>query len=296
MAMTETPGTGRGMYVGILGLDGSGKTTVAHGLTDRLTEHGYESEFVRWRDIAAELDRVDFPHLTLRQLLVETWRTRYGGATDESSLRVQHGPRLYEDFTLAKLEQAGSAYPVDVRRSGVLASALLEFVADMLIQAEFFNASVARGRIVVTDSYGYKNIIKVLRVANEIPSDDISKDLIARVSDFISDAYSSHFMQPDIGVFLRVTPEECYKRVTAQRGGVGPVEDMGFAGRTGRSSFLELQSALLAEYEQMAADWGWHVLDVDGATPAEVLDAVNDIVVADVRAARRADGPPPAGV
>ncbi|MFJ2778094.1 dTMP kinase [Kitasatospora sp. NPDC087315] len=294
--MRDATGTGRGRYVGILGLDGSGKTTVAHGLTERLENQGHESEFVRWRDIAARLDRVEFPHLTLRQLLVETWRTRYGGATDESSLRVQHGPPLYEDFTLARLEQAGSAYPVDVHRSGVMASALLEFVADMLIQAEFFNASVARGRVVVTDSYGYKNIMKVLRVANAIPSDDISKDLIARVSTFISDAYSSHFMQPDIGVFLRVTPEECYKRVTAQRGGVGPVEDMGFAGRAGRSSFLELQGALLVEYEQMAAKWGWHVLDVDEASPAEVLDAVNDIVVAELREARRTDGPCIGGV
>lgn len=282
MAMTDAAGIGRGFYVGILGLDGAGKTTVAHGLTARLADQGYDSEFQRWRDFAAKVDRVEFPHITLRQLLVETWRSRYGGATDESSLDVQHGPPLYEDFTEAKLEQLGTVAPVGVHRSGMAASAMLEFVADMLIQAEFINESTSKGRIVVTESFGYKNVMKVLSVAHEVPSDDLSGEIIARMRDFITDCYTTRFMQPDIGIFLRVTPEECYRRIIARRGGVGPVEDMGFAGRSSRESFMELQSGLLAEYERMADRWGWHVVDGDDATAEEVLDAVNDIVVSDV--------------
>lgn len=289
--MTDTAGAGRGFYVGILGLDGAGKTTVAHGLTARLADQGYKSEFLRWRDIAAQVDRVEFPHITLRQLLVETWRSRYGGAEDASSLRVQHGPPLYEDFTRAKLEQDGTVSPVGVHRSGMATSAMLEFVADMLIQAEFINESASSGRIVVTESFGYKNVMKVLRVAGEVPHDDLSGEIIARMRDFITDCYSTRYMQPDIGIFLRVTPEECYRRITARRGGVGPVEDMGFAGRAGRTSFMELQSALLAEYERMATQWGWHIVDGDGATAEEVLDAVNEIVVADVASAWQAAGP-----
>jgi thymidylate kinase len=284
--MMDDVGMGRGMYIGILGLDGAGKTTVAHGLTARLAGQGFKSEFMRWRDVAAKIERNDFPYLTMRQLLVETWRSRYGGAMDAASLRVQHGPARYEDFTLAKLEQAGPVYPVDVHRSGVVASAMLEFVADMLLQAEFFNEGVSNGRIVVTESFGYKNIMKVLRVAEAIPHGDVSGDLIAKVREFIVRAYSTPFMQPDIGIFLRVTPEECYRRITAQRDGVGPVEDMGFAGRAGRASFFELQGALLAEYEQMATRWGWHTVDVNDASPEEVLDAVNDIVVAEISSAQ----------
>jgi len=274
-----------GVYVGVLGLDGAGKTTVARGLTAALAEQGYASEFIRWRDIAARLDREDFPHPTLRQLLVETWRSRFGGGTDAESRRVQHGPVAYPDFVRADLEP-GPPYPVGVHRSGVLTSALLEFVADMLIQAEFINERVAAGRIVVTESYGYKNVMKVLRVAQEIPRDDVPRSLISTAHDFIANAYSDPFMQPDVGIFLNVSAEECYRRITSVRGSVGPAEDLGFAGRAGRSSFIELQSALLAEYAEMARRWGWHIIDVDDDAPAEeVLAAVNKLVVADVMSA-----------
>jgi hypothetical protein len=258
-------------------------------LTERLAALGYNSEFVRWRDIAAQGDRVDFPYPSLRQLLVETWRMRYGGATDEPSLRVQHGPSLYEDFTQAKLHEAVPVYPVDVHRSGVVASAMLEFVAEVLLHAEIINARVSSGKIVITESFGYKNVMKVLRVAKDIPHGDVPKDLIAGMHDFIAGAYSSHFLQPDIGIFLRVTPEECYRRITTQRGGVGPVEDMGFAGRAGRASFIELQSALLAEYQQVATSWGWPIVDVSDCSPAETLDIVTAIVLADVTSARTSD-------
>lgn len=282
--VTDGPAAHPGVYVGVLGLDGAGKTTVARGLTAALAAQGYASEFIRWRDLAARAGREDFPHPTLRQLLVETWRSRFGGGTDPQSRRVQHGPVAYEDFVLADLEP-GPPYPVGVHRSGVLTSAMLEFVADMLIQAEFINGRVAAGRIVVTESYGYKNVMKVLRVAREIPSDDVPRSLISTVHDFIARAYSDPFMQPDVGIFLNVSAEECYRRI-AMRGSVGPAEDFGFAGRSGRSSFIELQSALLAEYAEMAHRWGWHVIDVDdSASAAEVLDAVNQLVVADVLSA-----------
>lgn len=272
---------GRGKYVALLGLDGSGKTTIAHGLKERLAAQGHKSQFVRWRDVAAQGDRHDFPYLTLRQLLMETWRSRYGGATDTPSLRVQHGPSVFEEFKAAKLD-AGPVDPVDVHRSGVVMSAMLEFISDVLIHTEIVGERLSSGEIVVTESFGYKNVMKVLRVAGSIPYGDLPDDLIVRMREFITDAYSSSFLQPDIGVFLRVTPDECYRRITAQRGGVGPVEDLGFAGRTGRSSFLELQGALFAEYERMAVSWGWHIADVGESSPAEALDAVADIVLAEV--------------
>jgi hypothetical protein len=167
-----------------------------------------------------------------------------------------------------------------------VASAMLEVVADMLIRTEIINEHRSGGEIVVTESFGYKDIVKVLRVAGEIPGDDVPRDFIARTIDFVADAYASPFLQLDIGVFLRVTPEECYRRIIAQRGGVGAVEDMGFAGRTGRSSFMELQSALLAEFEEMAAKWGWHIAEVNDATPEEALDTVAGIILTKVTPAQ----------
>jgi thymidylate kinase len=279
----------QGSYVALLGLDGSGKTTIAGGLLKRLEAHGHKPRFVRWRDATAQGDRLDFPYPSLRQLWMETSRTRYGGATDATSLRVQHGPSVFEDFKRAQLDR-GPVYPVGVHRSGVVASALLEVVADMLIRTEIINEHRSAGEIIVTESFGYKDIVKVLRVAGEIPHDDVPAAFVDRAIDFVADAYSSQFLQPDIGVFLRVSPEECYRRITAQRGGVGAVEDMGFAGRTGRSSFIELQGALFAEFEEMATRWGWHIVDVDGASPEEALDTVAAIILADVASAQQVSG------
>lgn len=289
---TELPDAavaGRGVYVGILGIDGSGKTTLANGLTERLAARGHSPEFVRWRDIAAQVDRTDFPYVPLRQLLVETWRTRYGGATDAPSLEVQHGPSSYEDFMRAGFDR-GPANPVGVHRSGVVATAMFEFTAELLIHAEVIAERLAAGKIVVTDSFGYKNVIKMLRVANEIPHGDVPKDLIVRMCDFIADAYSSEFLQPDVGIFLKVTPDECYRRITAHRDGIGSVEDMGFAGRTGRESYIELQASLLAEYEQLATSWGWHIVDVSESSAAETLDVVSEIVLADIVSEQNAAG------
>jgi thymidylate kinase len=275
----------RGAYVALLGLDGSGKTTIARGLIGRLEEHGLKPSLVRWRDIADEPDRMDFPRPSLRQFWMETARTRYGGGTDAPSLRVQHGPTVYDEFKRGGFDR-GPAYPVGVRRSGVVASAMLEVIADMLIHTEVINEQVADGDIVLTESFGYKDIVKVLRVAAEIPGEDVPEAFVTRMIEFVADAYASDFLQPDIGIFLKVGPEECYRRITAQREGVGPTEDLGFAGRTGRSSFMDLQGPLFAEYERLAVQWGWHVVDIDGASPEEALDAVADIVLADVTSAQ----------
>jgi hypothetical protein len=197
---------------------------------------------------------------------------------------------VFEDFKRAQLDR-GPTYPVGVHRSGVVASALLEVVADMLIRTEIIEEHRSVGEIILTESFGYKDIVKVLRVASEIPHDDVPGTFVDRVIRFVVDAYSSPLFQPDIGVFLRVSPEECYRRITARRGGVGAVEDMGFAGRTGRSSFIDLQGALFAEFDEMAERWGWHVADVDGASPEEALDTVAAIILADVASAQQVSEP-----
>src|SRR5512139_1928056 len=103
-ADADAPGMRRGVYVALLGLDGSGKTTVAHGLTERLAAQGHKPEYMNWRGILDQGDREDFPYITVRQLLVEIYRTRYGGATDTSSVRVQHGPTSFADFKRAGLD------------------------------------------------------------------------------------------------------------------------------------------------------------------------------------------------
>ncbi|GGK72815.1 hypothetical protein [Mangrovihabitans endophyticus] len=289
MTTTDVPGIGRGVHVALLGLDGSGKTTVARGLVDRLAAQGHKPKFMRWHDILDQVDRGDFPYVTVRQLLVEIWRTRYGGATDAHSLRVQHGPPSYEDFKRARLDP-GPVYPVDAHRSGMVASAMLEFVTEMLIHTEVVEKYLSSGRIVVRDGFAYRNAMKVLQVANEIPRDDIPDDFIARAIEFVSETCSSPFLQPDVGVFMKVAPEECYRRIVA-RGGVGPFEDMGFTGKAGPSSFIELQGALHEEYERAATKWGWHIVDINECSPAEALDAVAEIAIAHVGSLQRTTEP-----
>jgi len=286
--MADVADMNRGVYVALLGLDGSGKTTVAHGLIERLAAQGHKSKYMNWREILDQTDRRDFPHVSVRQLLVEIFRTRYGGATDAESRRVQHGPVSYEDFKHEKLDP-GPVYPDDARRTGMVASAIVEFATELLIHT-VVDEHLSNGSVLVRDGFPVRNAMKVLRVAAEVQTGDVPDDFIAKTADFITEACSHQFLQPDVGVFMKVRPEECYRRITA-RGGVGPFEDMGFAGRAGLSSFIELQGALLAEYEEMATSRGWHIVDMSDSSPAEALDAVAEVVLADIAASQSANEP-----
>ncbi|HEX5114229.1 MAG TPA: hypothetical protein VFW65_03420 [Pseudonocardiaceae bacterium] len=264
--------TSPGLVVNILGPDGSGKSTLAKSLAAKLREDGATTTLCRWSDIVNGRLSTDESLCTLlRELYVEAWRALYIGATDDRSRRLLQAPPDFAGFRAAGLESEAPNQPVGATTSGMTASALLEFVADVLIAAQVVRPLVQAGHVVVADSSGIKNVGKVLSVAGAL-GNDMPSQFVGLLRTAVLDAYRSSFLTPEIGIVLNVDPEVCRRRRLSQRGRVGPVEDLAFAGRTD-DSFVELQRDMLDQYLRVAAEsTSWHVIDATDLTPEELVD------------------------
>ncbi|HEY1570384.1 MAG TPA: hypothetical protein VGG05_03510 [Pseudonocardiaceae bacterium] len=269
MNITQTPA---GLVVNILGPDGSGKSTLAKGLAVKLRAGGATTTLCRWSDIVNGRLSTDESLCTLLQeLYVEAWRALYIGATDDRSRRLLQAPPSFAEFHAAGLESEAPNQPVGATSSGMTASALLEFVADVLIAAQVVRPLVQAGHVVVADSSGIKNVGKVLSVAGVVDNDAPSQ-FVGLLRTAVLDAYRSSFLTPEIGIVLDVDPAVCRRRRLSQRGRVGPVEDLAFAGRT-EDSFVELQRDMLDQYLRVAAESAsWHVIEATDLTPEELVD------------------------
>ena len=153
----------QGLTVAFLGIDGIGKSTLCRAFEERVRDSGQEVVTVTWRS-ALEETAGPWPAVPLQQLWLESFRTLYGaGLRDGEPLDI---PRGYDDWRDHDWERHLAAEPVmGNKASGALAAAFVEIAGNVLLASEVTRKALARGAIVVQESYPIKHVLKELAVA-----------------------------------------------------------------------------------------------------------------------------------
>jgi thymidylate kinase len=259
----------RGAYVALLGIDGTGKSTLAAGLAERCVQVGQPVRTVSWRRlIESPAEPAGWPKDSLQNLWLEIFRLYYGGATLDGGARQMPG-------TYAELvERGGTEHLHDaalegVRAHGPLAAALLEIAGNALLVRDSIRQWVAEGCVVIQESYGFKHVVKELLLAGEL-----DPALAGEVA--LTLRYAHEFFGracgPDVGVLVAGDPELALRWRTAEAGRTGVFENFSVAGADPAASFLALQSRCAAIFDDFAAAHGWLRVEVRDGPPAANRD------------------------
>ncbi|WP_433272792.1 hypothetical protein ACQPZF_17355 [Actinosynnema sp. CS-041913] len=261
------------MSVTLMGIDGAGKTTLLRHLGRALSELGIECvDTSRNAAIRAAGATDGFPARSLERLWLESWRLLLGGGRAGRSpvdpvvpLEFGEGTEVASGWIVDRLPPVVEG----VRRSGPVASALAELTIDQVVRAEVVEPVLARGAVALGDGFGFTTAVKNLGIVREIPADTTSDDALDQFEEVFRAAYSVPFLQPDVGFLLDVDPRLSGEWRLRQNGRLGAGEDLRLAGRGGVDTYVALQTPVAAKLRAAAADWGWHVLEIDGRPQRE---------------------------
>ena len=247
-------GAPRGAYVALLGIDGTGKTTLAEALAERCAQVGQPVRTVSWRRlIESPTEPAGWPKDNLQNLWLEIFRLYYGGATLDGGARTM--PGTYEELGAAGgTEHLHDARLEGVRAHGPLAAALLEIAGNVLLQRDAIERWVAEGCVVIQESYGFKHVVKELLLVEEL---DPGRAAEAALTLRFAHDFFGRVCVPDLGVLVAGDPELALRWRTAESGRTGVFENFAVAGEDPRASFLALQSRCVEIFDEFAAAHGW---------------------------------------
>ncbi|AZK97698.1 MULTISPECIES: hypothetical protein [Streptomyces] len=262
----------QGLTVAFLGIDGIGKSTLCRAFEERARAAGAEVVTVTWRS-ALEETATPWPAVPLQQLWLESFRTLYGGGLREGQpLDI---PRGYDVWDAQQWERHLAAEPVmHNRASGALAAAFVEIAGNIILASEVTRQAVARGAVVVQESYPIKHVLKELAVADRLalqgreegdPAAAAVGSLAGTVRGLLDVIFSSSLLRPDIGILVDGPSAYAYRWRTAQNGAVGALEDYGPAGERSEESFSRMQDETAKLFREYADSLGWTVHQVDHA-------------------------------
>lgn len=259
----------RGAYVALLGIDGTGKTTLAEALAERCAQVGQPVRTVSWRRLVeSPTEPAGWPKDSLQNLWLEIFRLYYGGATLDGGARAM--PGSYGELVAAGgTEHLHDADVADVRAHGPLAAALLEVAGNILLQRDAIERWVAEGCVVIQESYGFKHVVKELLLVEEL---DPALAAEAALTLRFAHDFFGRVCVPDVGVLVAGDPELALRWRTAEAGRTGVFENFSVAGEDPGTSFLALQSRCTAIFEEFAAAHGWLRFEVHDEPPAHNRD------------------------
>jgi thymidylate kinase len=276
-----------GLSLALMGIDGAGKSTLVSELRRVLGAGGREVLPVTWESTVTAFggDRTGYPLATLEMLGIEGWRLMYAAPAHPDRTLYEDIPRWIAEEGPRGMLSRLPADPVGGHQAALVTSALLEMTGHQLIQAEVVVPALARGAVTLCDGFGYKNVVKVLRMAQLMPG-PFPAATLDMLLDCALRTFGDPFMQPEIGLLLDADAELTYEWRISQERRLGPAEDLSLAGRPGRESYLEFQAGLAKEYRAAAEAWGWRVLPVDGRPQAQTVAEALDVVLAALPADR----------
>jgi hypothetical protein len=265
----DLPAPGRGAYVALLGIDGTGKSTLAAGLAERCAQVGQPVRTVSWRRLVeSPTEPAGWPKDSLQNLWLEIFRLYYGGATLDGGAREM--PGSYDDLVACGgTEHLHDAEVAGVRPHGPLAAALLEIAGNILLQRDAIERWVAEGCVVIQESYGFKHVVKELLLVEEL--DPALAGEAALTLRFARDFFGRACV-PDVGVLVAGDPALALRWRTAEAGRTGVFENLSVAGEDPATSFLALQARCTAIFDDFAAEHGWLRFEVQDESPAHNRD------------------------
>lgn len=260
----------QGLTVAFLGIDGIGKSTLCRAFEERLRANGLEVVTVAWRS-ALEQTTAPWPAVPLQQLWLESFRSLYGaGLRDGAPLDI---PRGYDEWRSGDWERHLAAEPVTGNKaSGALAAAFVEIAGNIVLASEVTRPAVARGAIVVQESYPLKHVLKELAVAERLavtgrgegdPAAGPVAELTGALRGCLELFFSSPLLRPDLGILVDGPSTYAYRWRTAQNGAIGALEDFGPAGERSEESFSRMQDETAKLFREYADAWGWIRHEVD---------------------------------
>ncbi|MFL6129083.1 MAG: hypothetical protein ACJ73E_08450 [Mycobacteriales bacterium] len=278
--------TDSGLSIALMGIDGAGKSTLVSELRRVFGARGREVVPVTWEAaVSAAGDRTRYPAATLELLGIEGWRLMYAAPRHPERTYYEDIPRwIAEEGPRGMLGRLPTD-PVGGHQAALVTSALIEMTGHQLVQAEVVVPALARGAVTLCDGFGYKNVVKVLRMAQLMPG-PFPAATLDMLLDCALRTFGDPFMQPTVGLLLDADARLTYQWRISQERRLGPAEDLSLAGRPGRESYLEFQAGLAKEYRAAAETWGWCVLPVDGRPQAQTVAEALDVVLADFPADR----------
>lgn len=270
--------SGTGLFISFLGVDGIGKTTLSRAVGEHLESRGFTVRHIAWRQLLAGESR-QWPGESLQQLWVEAFRLLFaGGERDGQPLRM---PRDYPSWNQAGWEEALKDSRVSgVRAVGPLAAALVELAANMVIAAEEIQPALARGEVVLQESFPFKHVVKELLIAQRIAGIESQWSPITQLMQaFFQSIFSAFPLRPDIGILVDGPIDLAYRWRMAQSGNLGVLEDYGAAGEKGQEAFTHLQTQTAAIFRDSAQNWGWLIHHVDDHGLDRNIDRGLDLIV-----------------
>lgn len=268
-----------GFSIALMGIDGAGKSTLVSELTRVLRGEGREVVPVTWETaVSAFGDKSGYPLATLEMLGVEGWRLMYAAPGRPDWTVYEDIPRWIAESGPRGMLGMLPVDPVGGHQAALVTSAMIELTGHQLLQAEVVVPALARGAVTLCDGFGYKNVVKVLRMAQLMPGPYPAATLDGLL-DCALRTFGDPFMQPTVGLLLDADPQLTYEWRIAQDRRLGPAEDLSLAGRPGRESYVEFQTGLAAEFRAAATAWGWRGLAVDGRPQAQTVAEALDFVL-----------------
>ncbi|MFJ4741161.1 hypothetical protein [Streptomyces sp. NPDC088775] len=274
-----------GSSISFLGVDGSGKSTIARALREKLAAADRKVRILSRRDYLREQPSGHVADVN-RTLYDAGLRSLYSFArTDKGQALGELLPGPPGDLRSSALEQKLNAVRISADSQAITAAALSEIAGSLVYYASVVRPELDRGTVVIEETHPLKTVTKLCLLASQIASDE--RHGRAAVTALRS---ATMILAPDpfrdVPVLVRCDPQRAYDRLIAARGGLGVLEHHGLAGRgTGREAYLDLMTRVQEAFEDVAQSWRCVVVDSDDESRYRSVKRAVETILADPRTA-----------
>lgn len=278
-----------GSSISFLGVDGSGKSTIARALREELAAADRKVRILSQRDYLREQPSGHVADVN-RTLYDAGLRSLYSFArTDQGQALWKLLPGPPGDLRSSALEQKLNAARTSANDSqAITAAALSEIAGSLVYYVSVVRSELDRGTVVIEETHPLKMVTKLCLLASQIASDQRHRRAAVTA---LRSATMISAPDPfrDVPTLVRCDPQRAYDRLIAARGGLGVLEHHELAGRgTGREAYLDLMMRVQEAFEDVAQSWRCVVVDSDDEYRDRSVKRAVETILADPRTAHLA--------